>query len=76
MSNETSRTISTAAIWLSVTVILTFGICKMNFEDPLRSLLISFLLPLLIVVAATVATWILWRPRSASPGSPAPTPGA
>lgn len=76
MSNETSKTISTAAVWLGVTVILTCGIFTRNIEDPLLGLLTFFLLPVVLVVAATVATWILWRQRPASPASLPPTPGA
>lgn len=71
MNSELAKTISTCAIWLGVTCILTFGFFKMNF-DGLLGMLILFSVPAIIGLVALEATKAVWKSGSepkANPGS-------
>jgi hypothetical protein len=58
MSSELSRTIATSDVWLSVAVILTFGLYRMTNGDDLLYLLATAL----ITIPAAVATVAIWAP--------------
>ena len=69
MVDGTARMIGSVGIWLSMAVVLGFGVCRMNFDSPP-----TFILALMIVCgSAVVATWIVWRghrPDMSPPGFP------
>ena len=68
MTEPTARAVITAAIWISVAIILAFGLCRMNWNE-------GFLFVLVVAVllaAAAGATAFVWgfRPAKKSDGAP------
>lgn len=59
MNEVTARTLITISIWFGVTIILTFGLFKMNF-DGVEGMFILFFLTLLVLSAAVGTTAIIW----------------
>ena len=59
MNEPTARAIGTAAIWISVAIILAFGICRMNWGDAFPFILVIAL----ICAAAAAATSFVWGLR-------------
>jgi hypothetical protein len=60
MTSETSKAISTAAIWLSAGTSLTWGLYKMNGDA-------AFFVAVTVIIAGAAlgATAIVWRARVA-----------
>lgn len=60
MNSELSKTISTCTIWLATACILTFGVFKLNVNGEIAVLLLLFCMPAAILVAAVMATKVIW----------------
>lgn len=59
LNDNSARTISTVAVWLSMAMILTFGIFRVNWTGTTAMALI-FIIVTLICAAAAFATAIVW----------------
>jgi hypothetical protein len=57
MSSEMAKTISTVAIWLGMSVAITFGVSRMQVDGPI--ILISIVV---LAIAATISTTVIWAP--------------
>lgn len=66
MSDPAARAISTASIWLSVAIIIAFGLCRMNFSEGI------ILLGVLVFICgfAALATALVWRAAPRNPDLP------
>jgi hypothetical protein len=60
MSNNTARVVSTVAIWMAITIILTFGVFRMNWND-FVGMTGMILVVTLICVSAAASTLAVWR---------------
>ena len=69
MNNESARAVSTAAVWISTAVIMTFGLFRMNGE-----FLFFFLGMAILAGAAVGATFAIWQERPPTTSS-APSGG-
>jgi hypothetical protein len=73
IGDNSARMISTVALWLSVAVILTFGVFRMDWTGA-AGMSVLLILVVFICVAATATTAMIcgWRPwvRAANPADP------
>lgn len=60
MQDNVARMIGTVGVWLSVSIILAFGICRMNWNGE-GSMIIMLLIITAICIAATQSTKIIWN---------------
>jgi len=63
MNELTARTLITISVWFGVTIILTFGLFKMNFQDVFSLILISCLV-LSAAVGTTAIVWLYKPPEN------------
>jgi len=68
MHDNLARTISTVAIWLGVTVILTFGVFGVSWTDAV-ALFFMFLVVGVICAAAAFSTAAIWGKLSEATAS-------
>jgi hypothetical protein len=78
MSNETSRTISTCAIWAAVACILTFSnLYRLNIQGDFLAITILVGVPAVLGAAAAAGTIAIWRtPKVGDRSDAAPVPMA
>lgn len=60
MNSELSKTISTCTVWLATACVLTFGVFKLNVNGEVAVFLLLLCMPVAILVAAVVATKVIW----------------
>ena len=72
MSEHSARAIAAVAIWLSIGLILTFGVFRLNWTGA-AAMSVMFALVMLAFVAATICTAIVcgWKPWAQT--NPGPT---
>lgn len=68
MSSHTAKAISTSAIWMSVAIVLTFGVFRMNYDGILG----LFMLPGIVAMLGGFAWYATREVWNASP-TPNPT---
>jgi hypothetical protein len=77
MSNETSRTISTCAIWAAVACILTFSnLYRLNIQGDFLAITILVGVPSVLGAAAAAAIAIWRTPKVGDRSDAAPVPMA
>ena len=64
ISDNTSRLVSTLAIWSATAVIFIFGFCQMNVDG--LALIFWGVIGTALAVGPTMATMTIWKPTSAS----------
>ena len=62
MSSDIAKAIASLGIWISIAIILAFGLFKMNFASDGSSLLL-LALTALVVGTAAYATHAVWKPE-------------
>ena len=62
-TNEWPRAVTTAAIWISISLCLGFGLFRMNFSGP--GIILLLILTVLLILGAVIATAIVWRAKPA-----------
>lgn len=60
MQDNVARMIGTVGIWISVAIILAFGVCRMNWHGE-GSMVVMLLVVVAICLAATHSTKIIWK---------------
>jgi ABC-type maltose transport system permease subunit len=60
MLDNTTRLISTITIWTAFTIVITFGICRMNFHG-LTGLIAFLFIIAMLCLAAVKATALVWK---------------
>ena len=68
MQDSTARMIGTVGIWISLAIILAFGVFRMNWSGD-GPMLAMFLIVIALCGAATISTAFVWRSGPLSPPS-------
>ena len=66
MHDNTAKTIATVGIWLSVAIILAFGVFRFNWNGD-SALFVLAMCVLAICGAATISTAVIWVGRRPKP---------
>jgi hypothetical protein len=62
MQETTARTVSRVGIWLSVAIILAFGVFRFNWNGD-EAMLVLLLTVISVCAAATLSTAVVWVGR-------------
>ncbi len=58
--NDISKAIATTGIWISVAIILAFGVFRMNFSGD-GSFVLLIVIPSIVLGCATTSTRYVWK---------------
>jgi len=65
MQDSTARMIGTVGIWLSLAIILAFGVFRANWSGD-GPMFVMLLIVVILCLAATVSTAFIWKSRHLS----------